>query len=733
MTRHSAAFVAALAGGTGRGGSTGLGHAAGLLHPSAEVEVDRVSVNLNTGSSGLQMGAIVEDAAAGPRSHNTTLSRAASDDPIRRSLLRDKPVRYYVYESGFLNWRREGCTWGKEKASLGVLGKGTNTRSALFDAIQQRAGPHWGKHASDVFFSERALEQVDLWGHQGAEDPRRRRRNSKVSSSSSSSSTSKHSWRTFDPTEADVFIVPVLLNLTEAVRLGGFLPEVDLRHAGWSSALEPICCDGFCGEDLVRKMDQALGNSEYFNAKNAEKHILVASHYGVTSLTPIMPNAGRASALTFESRNPWHWAPPGFFGDLRNWFSKFFTCRLCSAGPTENVGKRIPDLYVPVVCPGSGGLSSPLSTGLDDEKERAMATRAGFFSMIGKVDHRPAYFLRRCLCEAMHEMPNANVRKHSICASVEEDTRGSSNSFCNFRGSVFSEKCGGERDRWDPSGASGEQESKVEQIGCTMRKSASKYCDAVEKARYTLYASGDSPSSSRLADAIEYGSVPVFLQKAQLKVLPFCSRIPWGEFSVLFPVDGEGQMGHFDASNWGIATWGMMNWCDRGYVAELLGRVAKLKTDEEMRRRMGKYRKYLSWMDEESQAFEMFLGEVAGHGGEGTDRKTKNHCQGPFSYPGATPAGGTDLQAARARASTPPAAQEEVTKKAAIASTLPLAEDEGVTKKAARASTLPRAEEKVANNKVSWMAVILGMVVLVLVVITVRLRTLNPSVGGKIR
>lgn len=220
--------------------------------------------------------------------------------------------------------------------------------------------------------------------------------------------------------------------------------------------------------------------------------------------------------------------------------------------------------------------------------------------MIGQVDHRPAYRFRRCVCEAITHIPDRHVRALSVCASTS-----------NSSATVFPAKCRGDKDHW-PSISN----KAPEEVACTMQKSKRKYCDAVRKTRFTLYAAGDTPSSNRLADAIQYGSIPVFLQKNQTAVLPFQNRVPWQAFSVMAELEEAGGAGWSSGSSRSTArrTDSVLSSegegvCDRDQLAELFLRVARLDS-EKMAREMAKYRRYLSWIDEDSLVFEMFLREI---------------------------------------------------------------------------------------------------------------------------
>jgi hypothetical protein len=72
---------------------------------------------------------------------------------------------------------------------------------------------------------------------------------------------SNHPWRTFNPDEASIFIVPILL-------------AFGLRH--------PQGCQGVPFEGMLAATKAALSNSSYFQRHNGTDHLLVASDWEVS-------------------------------------------------------------------------------------------------------------------------------------------------------------------------------------------------------------------------------------------------------------------------------------------------------------------------------------------------------------------------------------------------------------------------------------------------------------------
>ncbi|CAD7962105.1 unnamed protein product [Amoebophrya sp. A120] len=471
-------------------------------------------------------------------------------DAVKNPVARLPPVPFYVYEEVEFNWRHPGCVWGPDQRSLAVNATGgpsSTLNEALADANMLL------KHSSDVLFAERAL------------DPE------------------LHPWRTRDPENATLFVVPTLLNLLSDAQLG-------------YAELSPICCPAsaeavaqaekmegcdadcsggmVCDLDLVKLLDYALGRSPFFQRNHGADHLIVASHYDSQQLVQ-HTNVNRLNVISF----PWfEWKSPGPFTDG-------------AASP-----KRLPNLLVPVTCPAhteevlaagavvEGGVVGGMLPSMPE----------GYFSMIGQIDTRPEYQFRKCLCEALKVVPRTSVRAGSICAS-SSSPKGVQHH--GLQTPVYTKECPGDPDAWSP----GTSEDKAE-IGCLMRHaSTSKYCDALHKTRFTLYAHGDVAGSSRLSDALEHGTVPVFLDENQITSLPFRARVPWADLAVLFPATERRGIKDPDS-------------CDRDHLANLLLRVAEEVSGQRLadyQTALKQYRPFLSWTAPDSQVFEMYLQEAA--------------------------------------------------------------------------------------------------------------------------
>ena len=120
-----------------------------------------------------------------------------------------------------------------------------------------------------------------------------------------------------------------------------------------------------------------------------------------------------------------------------------------------------------------------------------------------------------------------------------------------------------------------------------MENSATEYCRTLIDYKWLLHLRGDTFGSSHLAEAIEYGVVPIFTHLEQLQILPFRDSVDWGGMGVLVPLTGDHRRS--GSGVWSVLTgWG------------------------ERRERIEKARRFVSWTVEGGLAFEMFLREVLG-------------------------------------------------------------------------------------------------------------------------
>lgn len=121
--------------------------------------------------------------------------------------------------------------------------------------------PHRNKHADDYFFMKASLE---------------------------------HPMRTLDPSEAKIFVIPLLLNMFAD------------RHY-YAGKEFRLCHKFYCDRELLRQAERVLQNSEYFHS-SPEKHIVVRSHYlashGFQLPKELKAMLQKVNTITFENQIP---------------------------------------------------------------------------------------------------------------------------------------------------------------------------------------------------------------------------------------------------------------------------------------------------------------------------------------------------------------------------------------------------------------------------------------------
>merc|ERR1719446_1449320 len=121
------------------------------------------------------------------------------------------------------------------------------------------------------------------------------------------------------------------------------------------------------------------------------------------------------------------------------------------------------------------------------------------------IDQRKAYNERADLCSALQGLPDTELRQHSKCVSTFWEAELSRSRFPACEGAAA--------------------------LGCTRAKEATAqgaYCTALRGTSLALCPRGDTALTGRLADALDYGAVPLLVNATSvLPHLPFAGRVPW--------------------------------------------------------------------------------------------------------------------------------------------------------------------------------------------------------------
>lgn len=290
-----------------------------------------------------------------------------------------------------------------------------------------------------------------------------------------------HPWRTSDPTKAWLFVVPAYLGLSH---------------------------DGECGDHEQNMQDTAdmLEKSPHWKLSAGENHIFSAFNWQL--------NPNELGALkTYAEKGV-----VGHFEVLRNQTKKlqgFNRSFVAPYGPISVYERAtIGDGYFERRNPARIVREARAVA----RKARQETKQYGLFFM-GKADNRKAYKTRRI---AIRKLPPAFPDSVLIQS-------GDCNPSCKFEQTPASdddpEELHNELPLCEESGLWG---------GCkTPSKNATLYVDLGLHAKYFLIIKGDSPSTSRFYDGIQFGGVPIIISDGwQAHAMPMPNDLPWAQIAV---------------------------------------------------------------------------------------------------------------------------------------------------------------------------------------------------------
>jgi len=97
-----------------------------------------------------------------------------------------------------------------------------------------------------------------------------------------------HPWRVSDPEEADLFVVPALLNFP--------MEQISFSRRQ--------CCVGdLCNAELFRYTDTMLAQSPWFKRYGGKDHVAVCSHYGCPGQLALWRNIQACNTISFEENS----------------------------------------------------------------------------------------------------------------------------------------------------------------------------------------------------------------------------------------------------------------------------------------------------------------------------------------------------------------------------------------------------------------------------------------------
>eukprot|EP00415_Alexandrium_ostenfeldii_P003657 UN3657 len=98
-----------------------------------------------------------------------------------------------------------------------------------------------------------------------------------------------HPMRTTDPAEAELFVVPALINTV--------LITIAFSHSY-------TCCVGdVCGTSLLNRTDEMLAKSPWFRRSQGKDHVVVNSHWAWRTNTKQFPRVQQCNSISFEENS----------------------------------------------------------------------------------------------------------------------------------------------------------------------------------------------------------------------------------------------------------------------------------------------------------------------------------------------------------------------------------------------------------------------------------------------
>ena len=346
-----------------------------------------------------------------------------------------------------------------------------------------------------------------------------------------------HPQRIFDPNLADIFVIPVLFGFYSGVN-----PPLAAKYKNILFHFSQIKKNGFkCGGNdySITKMleitAKALIESPYFQRNNGNDHLIVASHWRLATSTETMFN-GKETKIWLEIlRN----ITVGSFEVIpRNSvsFKNGIPARLSSVENRPWINPWRCTIITPYVDIGIHPKYLIDDTDLLNFKN--WLNRPLDFFMIGKMigvdmSHKNAYVTRRRL-ERIFENSEYFKDKKIIYARTIGDTVDPKNGLeaCDenlcFR-SIFDFEDQG-HDRHQSRG----RILPIKCVHCTATtKMTENYKNYLIQSKFSLIIHGDTPTTSRLYDAISNLQIPIILSPTIYHTgLPFLEKVPWYDFCI---------------------------------------------------------------------------------------------------------------------------------------------------------------------------------------------------------
>lgn len=284
-----------------------------------------------------------------------------------------------------------------------------------------------------------------------------------------------HPMRTRDPSQAKIFVIPLLLNFY-ADRHYYSGREHKLCSASTSTSLTRTSRRTYCDRDLLRHAATVLQHSEWFQA-HPERHIVVQSHYLADKKfkipTELKDMLYQVNVISFENQ------VPNRPDRLR--FPKYYVGHSCLT-TRNNIDKKKND-------PRQEDSTAAAAAAVKKTQDVVM---------IASVNHEKLHYFqdRLNVCEWIRNNNNYN--------NTDTDTDHN-----NATTTIIMSQCG-----------QGEQ------------------CPALAQAKFGFHTRGDTLGSNRLMDTILSGTVPIFTRREQYDILPAWIDWK-NQLSVLLPMNNS--------------------------------------------------------------------------------------------------------------------------------------------------------------------------------------------------
>ena len=402
----------------------------------------RISVNDTVAVAATLRGGINSTVTQAPQEQKHQL-QSQSQSQLHSQLSLRLQVPFYIYENQDLNW--ENATFGNGDSL---------TRS--YDRY---------KHSDDIWLLRAAK---------------------------------KHPMRTYNPQEAKLFFVPVLLN---AACFNRFRPDPkralclnrnysrdnnNINSTMITTYTNTICLKN--PQEGFDRVNNALATSKYFQKSQGKDHVVVMSHWArgiawMPDWIKTQPQTGKAY-LRYPNLDSCHAI------QFEGWRPKRTTTGSNNNQQQQQAAIGLPCFYVGQLCPNNVNHTQENSAKKYD------------FAFIGSLKPEDKRFQPRDLvCNWLRQRPiqqqmKANTNTNST--TINNSTSDTSSSWTNYTISV----CGQGRQ-----------------------------CPALPDSKYGFHIRGDTYGSNRAMDILLARSVPIFTHPEQYNILP--PFLPWKNMTYL--------------------------------------------------------------------------------------------------------------------------------------------------------------------------------------------------------